>query len=763
MFLSAHRNKLVLLLGAAIMACSGQDGPTTYVLYACGEKVACDDEFVCCSGICVDESTVIAAGSCEAAGFAGNSATGVTDPYDPHNHGGSDVFYPGIDTPTGAAADTQPVVDAGGSSVEDTASPDVQVDTAAPIDTPEAEDVAELLDGGAGLDAASGAGMDAADAGPGPLDTAGSEDAGPKDAGPAPDVVLSTGCKNGTITPIPAPKSDNATTFIDHLDGATKGSFEGWAMTDGYLTNCAKKKPAKPGKDFQPAHGCMGSALRLHRPLAGDISGGSVVFPKATLGLPAGTLEFWIRLPHRPTAPCTLVSQGKTSSLCSEPSFSLAVSTCGTLELSAAGAFKLMGTAIVPFGAWTHVAVTWGPQGAHLYQDGEEVASSSAKSAPKLKTGDMLRFESCLNRADKVMIDEIRISKIQRTSFNVPKPCGDGVCAAGESCTKCAKDCGSCAAFKDVTKQLPALPSGPGRIAGIWSSSPDNVFIVAAMKDGLHVYNYDGATFTKQHSYAIPTARDITMIGADKCDVRIGMAGNEKAGAGLVPFNVRYDCMTWKADEIPKTAPRIGWMWGWAQGHWFATGNDAIWHYHTDHWMLDAPVTGLKWQTTPIWGFSELDVYAFGSGAGSKTLHFGGKSWAVVGKGAPAGVTARWGWCGKELYAAGTAADQSALRTWKWNAKEWPAVLNLKGKGKDCCAVRGVWGSAPDDVWMVGRYNSLGVVLRFDGKQWAPIKMPASPEQFRTVWGSGPGDMWIGGGARNGSGKPVLLRRKSGN
>jgi len=62
----------------------------------------------------------------------------------------------------------------------------------------------------------------------------------------------------------------------------------------------------------------------------------------------------------------------------------------------------------------------------------------------------------------------------------------------------------------------------------------------------------------------------------------------------------------------------------------------------------------------------------------------------------------------------------------------------------------GVWGSSKSDVWAVG---PAGAVFHYDGVAWAP-SAAATSATLNAVWGSGPDDVWIVG-EQNGSG-PIL-------
>jgi len=52
-----------------------------------------------------------------------------------------------------------------------------------------------------------------------------------------------------------------------------------------------------------------------------------------------------------------------------------------------------------------------------------------------------------------------------------------------------------------------------------------------------------------------------------------------------------------------------------------------------------------------------------------------------------------------------------------------------------------VWGTAPDDVWVVGE----GIVLHHNGKTFAPLQPPTKKTSFRGVGGKNKDDVWIVG------------------
>jgi hypothetical protein len=48
--------------------------------------------------------------------------------------------------------------------------------------------------------------------------------------------------------------------------------------------------------------------------------------------------------------------------------------------------------------------------------------------------------------------------------------------------------------------------------------------------------------------------------------------------------------------------------------------------------------------------------------------------------------------------------------------------------------LRGIWGSGPDDLHVVG---AEGTLLRWDGREWLVLPSPTRKE-LRAVWGRGP-------------------------
>ena len=75
--------------------------------------------------------------------------------------------------------------------------------------------------------------------------------------------------------------------------------------------------------------------------------------------------------------------------------------------------------------------------------------------------------------------------------------------------------------------------------------------------------------------------------------------------------------------------------------------------------------------------------------------------------------------------------DGNAASTWEW--------LNPAPQGN---RIRGMGGSADDDVWLVGDGNT---VLHWDGERWSDRHGTLRGLDLYSVWSSGPKDVWVAG------------------
>ena len=74
-------------------------------------------------------------------------------------------------------------------------------------------------------------------------------------------------------------------------------------------------------------------------------------------------------------------------------------------------------------------------------------------------------------------------------------------------------------------------------------------------------------------------------------------------------------------------------------------------------------------------------------------------------------------------------------------ALSWAEAFDV---GEDT-ALSGVWGTGPNDVYMVGGDETRGAVYHFDGNAWSEDTSVSTGDLMVWVFGFGPNDIWIVG------------------
>jgi hypothetical protein len=129
---------------------------------------------------------------------------------------------------------------------------------------------------------------------------------------------------------------------------------------------------------------------------------------------------------------------------------------------------------------------------------------------------------------------------------------------------------------------------------------------------------------------------------------------------------------------------------------------------------------------------------AFVGGAGATVMEWDGSTWTRHRTPGLANQTIYgvWGSSASDLYAVGGFAGRYGF-IWHYDGSSWsdvglPDEIPLDGAG-ELPSLFKVWGSGPDDVWVVG---DNGTVLRFDGSAWTVVPSPTDELLF-TVAGRG--------------------------
>lgn len=214
--------------------------------------------------------------------------------------------------------------------------------------------------------------------------------------------------------------SDANTVLLDHFDGATSASI--FAYSENFAP-CGPVKPSPiPSYSYVVGPNGLNQALSLNAPIGQPIGSASYLqFPGGQLlSQPNGTIEFWIFLTTYGIKSVSLVDQGPFIGSCAGWTFYMSVDSTGQLKAGAWDAFNLTsGLMKVPLNRWTHLATTWGSAGARLYINGMLVGADANTKMPAAGySGSVLISPRSISGAAG-SIDELRISNVQRTTFNV--------------------------------------------------------------------------------------------------------------------------------------------------------------------------------------------------------------------------------------------------------------------------------------------------------------------------------------------------------
>jgi hypothetical protein len=73
---------------------------------------------------------------------------------------------------------------------------------------------------------------------------------------------------------------------------------------------------------------------------------------------------------------------------------------------------------------------------------------------------------------------------------------------------------------------------------------------------------------------------------------------------------------------------------------------------------------------------------------------------------------------------------------------------------------KGIWGSSPSDIFVVGFYSATGsadIILHYDGRTWSNMTTDTEVYTlFNGVWGNSPSDVFAVGGTQGGA-KSIIL------
>jgi len=317
---------------------------------------------------------------------------------------------------------------------------------------------------------------------------------------------------------------------------------------------------------------------------------------------------------------------------------------------------------------------------------------------------------------------------------------------------------------------------------GIRGSSASDVYAVG---DAGRIALYDGSMWSLLSSGFTSQLCDIWGSGSnDVFAVGDGYwdEGNQvHCGATIL----HYDGSTWSPmnngamtaltriwGSGPKNVFALSWLW-WDDAN--ETYYGTILHYDGSAWSEMENIPRLEF--TDIWGSGPNDVYAVGwhgdylheidqgVHAHPVLLHYDGSQWADATVPSEAHLRNIWGSGPNDVYFVGTE--------WSYDPNLFPSeirkdqILHYDGSSwsiswesdPERTDLGGMWGSGPNDVYVVGTYHEwgethaedvdYGITLHFDGSTWSDVlRWPMA--SFGTIWGSGPNDIFVTGWTENG-------------
>ncbi|MEM9490089.1 MAG: hypothetical protein AAGC55_13155, partial [Myxococcota bacterium] len=291
--------------------------------------------------------------------------------------------------------------------------------------------------------------------------------------------------------------------------------------------------------------------------------------------------------------------------------------------------------------------------------------------------------------------------------------------------------------FDGTMWTAPVLPSSVENVPlrGIWGTGPDNVFVVGNDGTTLH---YDGVYWLAlretrpEHLYAL------WGTGSDN----LYAVGN----SGVVAY---HSGVAW-ADTSPPTEESLNDVWGSSPTNIFAVGNDGtVFKYDGRGWTREAlndsnglPL-GIDADLQAIWGLRANDIYV--AGDDGTLLHYNGLGWSTV---APMDAShdfkAIWGTSTGELFLAASTGSGDSERglALRLLGDKWSEI------GVSSQPLNSVWGSAVDDVWFAGEFQTgtLDSLLYVDQSGLAePSPLPGIDDDLLQVWGSARDDVYIVG------------------
>jgi hypothetical protein len=253
----------------------------------------------------------------------------------------------------------------------------------------------------------------------------------------------------------------------------------------------------------------------------------------------------------------------------------------------------------------------------------------------------------------------------------------------------------------------------PGKIATVFGFASDAIYIGGKKNDETVLLSYFNAeTWTDMASdvgLGWTTLIVNSIHGSSATDV-IAVGGVPDLLGGIA----RWSGAAWQPEIV--TAPPLRAVWSNATDDAYTAAPGVVLHYDGEQWSRVDIMVFANLILEAFWGLDSYDMWAVGGPATSGqgvVVHYDGVSWKPT-----------------------PIPEPSPL----------PALTDI-------------WGSAPNDVYVVGGY---GTIVHFDGNAWRAQELPGSAEAIHlsAVWGRNAQEIYAGG--KDAQGEGILFTRISG-
>lgn len=259
-------------------------------------------------------------------------------------------------------------------------------------------------------------------------------------------------------------------------------------------------------------------------------------------------------------------------------------------------------------------------------------------------------------------------------------------------------------------------PENPAPISsalhGVWANSACDVWAVGDNGATIH---WDGTAWTNRTG---ATSLTLTRLWAPDAQTlwAIGTDGGNSAAI------FHWSGTGWVKDGPGIAAETLNGIWGagpgdiWTVAGTFSlTSTGKILHYDGTSWTV-APTdySGQLPGLFGVWGRSANDVWAVGGNG--VILHWTGTGmWTTVRTQAFQAFREVWGGSSGPVWAAGSVGFPPMNRLlFKWDGSTWTDATT----GPASTSYYAVWGTAPDNAWVVG---ASGTVIHWNGSSWSQV------------------------------------------